>query len=176
MQIILFRHGIAEDRVVVDGERQADAECALSDKGVKRIRLAAAGLSTLVNHVDVVVTSPYRRAKESGEILAGTLSRKNSKPIVREVDELQPGANPEQICAWLREGPEFDTVVLVGHEPGLSVLLAYLCDGGVSPWARFKKAGACLVECLATPRAAGGELVWLMTAAQLRNLSGKDKD
>src|SRR5262245_36364533 len=68
MIILLFRHGPAGK---ADPARWPDDRVRpLTRRGVKRTTLAARGIATLVEKIDLVVTSPLIRAAETARLLA----------------------------------------------------------------------------------------------------------
>ncbi|MGH7321358.1 MAG: phosphohistidine phosphatase SixA, partial [Candidatus Rokuibacteriota bacterium] len=75
----------------------------------------------------------------------------------------------DQLVAALSAFPEDATVVLVGHEPDLSALLARLLGNPESERLSFRKGGAALVD-LAGPPAAGGRLIWFLPPRVLRSM------
>lgn len=169
MQIVLVRHGVAEDRETFQGP---DAERSLTGKGERRTREAAAGLRSLLPELAVVGTSPYVRARQTAKIIAAVYAESGRRPELETVDAMQPGGEPAAVSDWLGRLGGAEHVALVGHEPDLSGLMAWLTTGESDDYARFKKAGACLIECPATPGRGEGELQWLMTPAALRRLAG----
>lgn len=159
-RIYLVRHGIAEDAA----ESGRDRDRALTPQGRGRLRREAAGLRRMGVRAGVLATSPARRARETAELL------RNALPEARvEVwPELAPGVDERLLCARLERRESGADVVLVGHQPDLGEILAYLLTGSRGSFAtRFRK-GA--VACLRAPshRAPGrAVLEWLVTAGQL---------
>ncbi len=161
MRLYVVRHAIAED-VAATGR---DADRALTPEGRSRMRAAAAGLHALGVRVDAIVTSPFRRAAETADIVAGALGA----PVVHPDDDLAAGATPAAILRALRPHRELESVAIVGHQPDLGQFVSKLTTGeaDASPLA-FKK-GA--IACLDTESVAGAvraALVWFMTTKQLR--------
>lgn len=169
MQVVLFRHGIAEDREAFTGS--PDSERPLTNKGVRRTCEAAAGLLRILPDVDVIGTSPYLRARQTADAIAGVWADARRTPARDTVDALQPGGDRPEICRWLAARPGGDTAVLVGHEPDLSDLTAWFTAGSPDGFARFKKAGAGLIGFAAAPERGRGELLWLIPPAILRRLA-----
>src|SRR5690606_30458577 len=64
MLLVLLRHGIAQDRV----EGGVDADRRLTPRGLRRTREAVQGLRALGVAPRVVLSSPYRRARETAEL------------------------------------------------------------------------------------------------------------
>ncbi len=172
MQLLLIRHAIAEDRDEFAATGEADANRPLTDRGAKRMRRAARGLRRLQQRIDWVAASPYTRALQTAEILVRAFDKK-SRPRLETTPVLEPGCSPQRVGAWLAEKRAQDgqtVVALVGHEPDLSLLTAYLTAGVAGEFVRFKKGGACLIDCASGVEAGEGELVWMVTPAILRRI------
>lgn len=165
MQIILVRHGAAEDFEV--GSSRPDSDRQLTKQGRKEMKKVAKGLRRFVDTVEVIASSPYIRAVQTAEILSKGLSKKD--PIdVKQIDALSSGTGPETMTEWLATQDPAATVMLVGHEPDFSTLMAYLTTNDSGGYAKFSKAGVCLIDCPDTPAMAKGRLLWLVTPSILR--------
>jgi len=127
---------------------------------------AAAGLANLAAGVEVLASSPLVRAKETAAILSPFLGVSR----VEEVEELAPEAPPEALLPWLRAQAKRRAVAVVGHEPHLGLLAAFLLAGRSEPFAVLRKGGACLIRIDRRPGPAAGELRWLLEPSQLRAL------
>jgi phosphohistidine phosphatase len=165
MELLVIRHDVAEPRDPT-GNAHADAQRALSDAGRKRSRRAARALARLVGKLDVLASSGLRRADETALAIAAEFAG----VAVERVAALAPGAKPEDLADWLRGLERAETVAIVGHEPGLSLLVTWLVSGLSSAFLELGKGGACLVEI--PGRIAPGEarLAWLLRPGQLRRL------
>ena len=135
MRLILFRHGIAEERRAgLD-----DAERRLTPAGIERTRLAARGLASVYDGIDRILTSPKRRALETAELLSEAAGRpiELCEPLAEDtVDE----------AINVLEGLDDHVPVLVGHEPMLSLLAEELCGANDAPFIELKKAGAVTLQ------------------------------
>lgn len=171
MKIVLFRHGIAEDREVFARTGLPDSERPLTGKGEQKTRRAAVGLVSVLATVEVIGTSPYTRARQTADIVARACAEAGRKPEQGVVDAMQPGGGPPEICRWLADKDADAIVVLVGHEPDLSQLAAWLTSGEPDSFMRFRKAGACLINFPSRPVQGSGELLWLMPPAVLQRLA-----
>jgi len=160
VQILLVRHGIAEDPEA--GSPKPDSGRQLTKKGRKQMKLVARGMRRIVGKVNMVACSPYTRAVQTAEILLKEF-RKKGDPEFLIVDEIRSGVSPEDATDWLARQDPDATLVLVGHEPDFSELMSHLTSGGHGAYARFSKAGACLISFGATPSAGNGDLIWLLT-------------
>ncbi len=160
MRLLVFRHGIAEDR----GADGTDASRVLTPQGVERARQAARGLARLTDPPDVILTSPKARARQTAEAAADAFGRP-----VEVLDELADGPADPALRA-LAKRPE-DAVMIVGHEPMLSELVEQVCTGGrQAGFVDLRKAGC---ACLEVTLASGGDataatLLWLATPKMLR--------
>lgn len=128
---------------------------------------AAQGLKRVTGKIDLLASSPLVRARQTAQIVRKALG----KVKTAEIDELLPETEPQDILRWL-QGRSENKVALVGHEPHLGSLIAFLCTGHVEPFTALKKGGACLLEFSRKPAAKGANLLWSLTPSQLRRLGG----
>ena len=132
MEIWLLRHAAAEERA----ESGRDADRALSEDGLRRAREVARGLAELEPGIELILTSPYRRARQTAEPVARALHL-NAK--LRETQALEPSSDPEEILGELKADPA-PVILLVGHEPHLGALLGRLVTGRTGLEIPMKKA------------------------------------
>lgn len=160
--LLLVRHAIAEER----GEAWPDDDLRpLTGKGIGRMRDVAAGLQAMGETADVVLTSPLTRASETASIL---LEAWSPRPKVTVVEALAPGNAPADTMAALAVYSKTARVALVGHEPDLGVLAAWLI-GSKRPLP-FKKGGVARIDIDLPARARSGQLIWLATPRMLRKI------
>ncbi len=134
-ELILLRHGLAEPHGSVE-----DPLRALTPTGRERTRRVCQRARQLGLGATTLISSPLVRARQTGEIaveagLAATLSCSGA---------LAPGADPWPLLrdwwAGEQEAAASSRLVLVGHEPDLSLLACRLI--GAPPGAlALKKAG-----------------------------------
>lgn len=169
MNLLLIRHAIAADRS--DFESSDDLR-PLTEEGKKKMQRAARGLRVVVPSIELLATSPLVRAVATGAILEEAYSDLRPRPVVREIDELRPGAEADELLGWL-DLQSADPIALVGHEPDLSELLARLVGAG-RPFHRFRKGGAVCVAFPGRVEVGAGTLTWALPPGLLRDLgSGK---
>jgi phosphohistidine phosphatase len=156
MQLLIIRHGIAEDGT-------PDEERALTDKGRRRMRKIAAGLRRIVPSLEALATSPLVRARQTADIVA---HQYDLKPEI--VAELAPAAPLGRLREWLAAHAH-GVVAIVGHEPGLSTFASWLISARPESHLVLKKGGACLIDLNALEPGVG-TLEWLLTPKQLRAL------
>jgi phosphohistidine phosphatase len=158
-----MRHGIAIDRD--DPDCPPDPERYLTEKGIERTRAAAEGLRAMRLKPSALLTSPYVRAIQTGEIVCEILGI-DAKQL-RATDALKSEAKPSRLAEELKQISN-DEVICFGHAPHLDNFIAYSVNA-VSPFTSIKKAGA---ACLEIPGffALQGTLEWVMTPRALRHL------
>jgi phosphohistidine phosphatase len=162
MTFYVVRHGIAEDAAPGgdDGARR------LTPEGRRKMRGVVRGLRILGVEPDVLLTSPLVRAKETADVLIGGL---RSAPEPRTLEALTPDSSPEDTLKALRQFARSQQVMVVGHEPNLSSLLALLLTGSPDGVPIELKKGACAaVEVTAFEPRGGGVLHWLLPPRTLR--------
>lgn len=167
MQLLLIRHAIAEDRARFAASGRDDGLRPLTAEGRRKMGEAARGIAGELPELDLIATSPLRRAVETAAILAEAYG---GCPRI-EVAALGPAGRLEEMLAWLAGENPRRAVAAVGHEPDLGRLCAWLCAGRQLPILRFKKGGACLLDLGAEPAAGNATVLWAMTPGQLRRLA-----
>ena len=124
MDLILWRHADAEA-----GSR--DLERKLTAKGRKQAARVGEWLTARLPAKYLVLASPARRARETADALGVRY---------KIVERLAPGAAPGDIieaCGWPSHK---GAVVVVGHQPDLGTLAAFLVSGAEAGWP-VKKGG-----------------------------------
>ncbi len=158
MTVYLVRHAIAEERGPVWPD---DNERPLTTRGIARMREIALRLADRGVQVGHIWSSPLVRARQTADVLAPLWTTARQIEIV---NELAPGHAPARVGKALMERSARTTdtaVALVGHEPDLGLLTAWLI-GARSPLP-FKKGGVARVDYDASISAGTGTLTWLVT-------------
>ncbi len=133
MQLLLVRHGIAQQRRA----DRADERRELTPEGRDRFERAARGLAAMGLRLDRVLTSPLARARQTAELLAPLCAR-NPEPC-----KALAAAPTQALLEELRG----EMLAAVGHEPFISQLCAWLVAGRreLGDSFAFKKGGAALL-------------------------------
>jgi phosphohistidine phosphatase len=161
-ELYVIRHGLAEER----GDAYPDdAKRPLTDEGMSRLRKAARGLARLGVTLDVVLTSPLVRTRQTAEIVAAGL---DPRPSIVNVDSLAPDGSFAAVMADLEKHSRKTRIGLVGHEPMIGELAARLI--GSRHAIEFKKGAVCCIDIEGVPPAGPGDLRWLLTPKILRAL------
>jgi phosphohistidine phosphatase len=159
--LYLVRHAIAEER---GPEYADDTRRPISSRGRRRMKAAARGFADLDPGVDRILTSPLVRAVQTAEIL----SRELSDASLGLCPPLAPDHRPEDVAGELGRTQSKGAIVLVGHEPDLGALAAWLL-GARAPLP-FKKGGIARIDVTRLPPGQDGTLVWMATPKMLRSL------
>jgi phosphohistidine phosphatase len=166
MDLLVVRHARAEDREEFAATGQPDSERPLTPKGIRRMTKAARGLRSLVPTIDLLVSSPFRRAVETAQIISEAYGE--MRYVLR--DELASNPTPQRLIASLAKEREHGVVCIVGHEPDLSALIkALLTDKSQAP-AKLKKGSATLIRFSGPVAASSGSMQWHHTARELASL------
>ena len=162
MRVLVIRHASA---VPAGTPGIADDDRPLTPRGRERFERAARGLARIAHRPDVLLTSPLPRASATAAIAAKAFGR--IEPAVAEV--LAHGSVAE-ILGLLGRQPKDAVVVMVGHEPTVSGLVARLVGGASAAAFAFKKGGAALVDLPAGPLKPG-RLIWFLKPRILRRIA-----
>ena len=119
MQIHLLRHGRAEEA----GQGGSDSARKLTAGGRAEVQQVLERARRAGVVPSLILTSPYVRAFESAEIAAKILGYTGT--IVR-TEALVPISAPRRIWDEIRSRQSESQILLAGHEPLLSQLVAYL--------------------------------------------------
>lgn len=166
--LYLLRHAIAEDR----GAAWPDDEVRpLSRDGIRKWRRGAAGFAALVPAVDLILSSPLLRARQTAEMLQLRLT---GRPPIQDFDALKPDVPPLVVLKRLRHRQPPGHVVLVGHEPGLSRLAATLLhlEGALD----LGKGSAMAIAVAGLGTRGPGRLEWYATPRMLRRIAGAARE
>lgn len=166
MKIYLIRHSNAVDHGTPGYED--DSLRPLTENGRDKMKKIASALINLGLKPDLIVSSPYVRAKQTAEILGKVLKYKKELAIS---DALVPMGNADNISAEINEKYSVDELVLVGHEPCLSSLISMLVTRNSNLAIDIKKGGVCCISSdnLHTERKA--VLEWLLPPKILLELA-----
>lgn len=126
MDLILWRHAEAEDTAASDAARQ------LTPRGRKQAQAVAKWLRHRLSPDAAILASPSARTVQTVETLTDQY---------RTVASIGPGAAPQALLAaaqWPQSAVQ--TVVIVGHQPTLGLVVSQLLAGQSAEWT-IKKGG-----------------------------------
>ncbi len=168
MELLVIRHGIAEDRDAFAASGTDDALRPLTDEGRRKMRRVARALTTLVPALDVLASSPLVRARQTADLV----SKAYSGLPVTEILQLEPDQHPDAFAEWVRGQARRGAVAAVGHEPLLGRVVSLLLAGRAESFVELKKGGVCLLGFPDRVEPGAGVLRWVLTPGQLRELRG----
>jgi phosphohistidine phosphatase len=149
MRIYLMRHSDAEE--ARPGEE--DAERRLTAEGTQQAENAAKWLKAHGIKVEAVVSSPLVRARQTAEPVA----RELKVPICTDARLAGGRLTLSALTGIVRDMGDPASILLVGHEPDMSLTVEELTGGRVD----FKKGALALVKCDQIANGEG-ELCWLI--------------
>jgi len=163
MNLYLLRHGLAAD-LDTHGLTK-DSERPLTSKGERKLRSIAEGMRALELSFDVILSSPYLRARQTAEIIAEAF--RASKKI--EFSEtLTPAGSAKKLVEVLKHlEVDRENILLVGHEPHLSEFISLLVSGKPGFSVIMKKGGLCKLSIESFSYGRCAVLEWLLTPAQM---------
>ena len=160
MQLYVIRHAIAEDQM--PGE--ADDKRELTKAGKKRMKEVVRGMRELDWRFDHIITSPWTRAYDTARLL----ERLCETDLI--TTDLLAQSPRSELLALIAETVG-ESIALVGHEPWLGELVAWLAFGDTrhGEALRLKKCGAVLLAGSAVP--GGMEIQAIIPPKALRSLA-----
>jgi phosphohistidine phosphatase len=155
MELYLLRHGIAEDFAATG----RDADRALTAEGKRKLRdllkvAAQAGVQP-----SLILSSPYRRAKETAVIAAKALEYGDE---IVESNGLIPNAHPQELWEEIRVHKSSAKLLVVSHEPLLSSATAVLLNAS-GLHVDFKKGAILRIDIEGFSAQPSGILKWYLT-------------
>lgn len=165
IELYLVRHAIAAER----GPSYPDDRLRpLTPAGIARFRDTMAGLRELDVTIDLVLSSPLVRARETAELLSAGLP---GKPPIETLDALSPGGRASVVIEALAKHARrrVRRMALVGHQPDLGDLGSKLL--GARGSLEFKKGGIAFLELDGAMPAGPGTLHWMLPPRVLRKLA-----
>lgn len=166
MNLYIVRHAIAVERGTSGYED--DGARPLTDAGRKKMKKIARGLQSLGVELDVILTSPYVRTRDTAKILA---ERFNMMDRIYFSDNLIHLESFENLVFEIHEKYDLANVALVGHEPMLGNLISWLISGNTDARILMKKGGVACLSSDTLYQDGRATLDWLLTPAILVELS-----
>jgi phosphohistidine phosphatase len=166
MNLYIVRHAIAVQRGTPGYDD--DSQRPLTDKGRGKMNKIAKGLRQLGIELDVILTSPYVRARDTAKVLATEF---NLQDQIRFTDNLIPPGDFKELIDEVQEKYDVESLALVGHEPMLGQLISWLTTGNRNMQINFKKGGVCYLTADNLYQDHRATLEWLLTPAIMVELS-----
>jgi phosphohistidine phosphatase len=171
LELYFLRHAIAADRD--DPRYKDDSLRPLTAQGRKKMYRASQGMKSLGLKFDIILSSPYLRAKQTAEIVNRTCRPKNKKILF--TNNLLPPARIKELLLEIHSHfPKSRKILLVGHEPHLTEMISGLLKSDRHLNIDFKKGGLCCLKIQQDFKHPDAVLIWLLTSTQL-GLLAKEK-
>ena len=163
MNLYLLRHGIAVERKSAGHDEDRDRP--LTVEGEEKIRRIARAMRELELSFDLILSSPYLRARQTAEIVADAFEIRKRLEFC---DHLVVGGDAKELIRHLKEVRSLpETILLVGHEPYLGRLVSWLIGGNPEASVAFKKGGLCKLAVSSWKSGRCATLEWLLTPRQM---------
>lgn len=159
--LFVLRHAIAEDL----SDSGDDFDRNLTEEGINKTKSLKEFFSELNEEVDIVLTSPYVRARQTAELF---IENTNNVEL-KIVDFLALGSSSNEIIRGLNIFNKYSKILIVGHAPDLEIFLGRLTGGNKI---RLKKGALAKIN-LDDSIDLSGELEWLITSKLLKRLKAK---
>jgi phosphohistidine phosphatase len=137
-ELILLRHAEAQP-APPGGE---DVVRRLSGRGEQEARAAGTWLQAHGVHPDRVLCSPSERTCATAQLALSALKR---APDMRMAPEIY-NATPGELLALLDQHDDVNTILLVGHNPGIERLVALLVEGRSDEFRGMPPAGLAVLH------------------------------
>ena len=165
LTLYILRHGQAGTH---EDNPEKDAVRPLTSRGRKETIMFGRSLRKLGVSFDLVVSSPLKRAVETAQLTARTVM---GKKWVEEWNELKPTIETGELYSRLSSLETDRPVLLVGHEPHLSNVIAEIVSGKPDARLVLKKGGIAKVNVDELKPKPSGELIWLLTPKLMKKIS-----
>ena len=154
MELYLFRHGIAED----GKPGSSDSDRALTEEGRRKTAEVVKAARKAGVQPSLIISSPYKRALETARIAADGFDYKSE---IVHTQTLVPHGSPEKVWNELRDYRDQTAILLAGHEPLMSHMVAYFL---ASPALRveMKKAAMVRIDIGSLGAVPHGTLRWMI--------------
>jgi phosphohistidine phosphatase len=161
MILYFLRHASAGEPLA---NPRKDEKRALDKEGIEQCGYVGRALAALEAQVDVIVSSPLKRATQTAALVGNEMGYEGKLLIDAG---LRPAAGLADFRKLLEKYARQEAIMVVGHNPNLSQFLgAVISDSGCEASVELKKGAVAKVEM----RRSSGTLHWCLTAKLARAL------
>jgi phosphohistidine phosphatase len=161
MIIYFLRHASAGQHMA---NPKKDEKRALDKSGIEQCGYVGRGLSALDVQVDVIVSSPLKRATQTASLVGNEMGHEGKLQIEAA---LRPGAGYSDFRLMLDKYAKAEAILVVGHNPNLSEFLGrIISDGTCEAAVNLRKGAVARVEVDRNT----GSLHWCLTPKVLRTV------
>lgn len=155
MELYVLRHSDAAPHGTM-----RDADRPLTDEGIKKLTRVAEAMRKMELSFDAILSSPYIRAKETADIVGKVMQ---CESLIRLTPHLVSGADPSDIVKEIKQDLSHkNRILIVGHNPFLTILISVLVSGREDTSIRLRKGGLCKLTAETIKFGKCGTLEWLM--------------
>jgi phosphohistidine phosphatase len=166
MDLYILRHAIAVEHGTAGYERDSDRP--LTNKGERKMRCIAEAMRSLELSFDLILSSPFVRARQTAEIVANVFGMEKRLEFTKN---LAVGGNKQELINELNKNyADMKRIILVGHEPYLSGLISVLIAGNEGLFITMKKGGVCALTIDSLQYGKCATLEWLLAPSQLTRI------
>jgi phosphohistidine phosphatase len=141
MIVYFLRHASAGKSV---SDREQDSRRALDKEGIEQCRYVGRILAALETQVDVVISSPLKRASQTAALVSNELGHEGK---LQYDEALLPEGEYNAFRQMLQRHHKQDAVMVVGHNPSLSAFLSLaISRRGAEEAVDLKKGAVARVE------------------------------
>src|SRR4029077_16193704 len=141
-----------------------DEKRALDKEGTEQCGIVGRALAALDVQVDVMISSPLKRAAQTASLVGNELSYEGKLQLE---DALRPGASFADFRKLLDKYSKYEAIMVVGHNPNLSEFLGRsISEAGCEAGTELKKGAVARIEMGRN----SAMLHWCITPKVLRTL------
>jgi phosphohistidine phosphatase len=163
MDLFVLRHGKAGQ----SSDDPDDSTRMLTAEGRNEIRDVARWMRSKKIRFNVIATSPLTRAHETAKIVARSLGQKDHLEVW---DDLAPGGDPDTLCYHAAQYDKDAAILIIGHEPSLSMLISRIISGSDTISISLAKGGLAKIRNYSFDKRPSGELQWLLMPRQIKDM------
>ena len=169
MDLYILRHGDAGPHL---SSKTGDKNRSLTSLGKEEITDVARALKKIGVKINVIFSSPLKRAHESAVIVSNILKIKGK---VKVLEDLAPEGKRLIVYQQISKQKEESVILIVGHEPQLGEIINEIIhkDKRNLSNLELKKGGIARLRMLSLKEVPFGELRWLMSPDLLRKTNKK---
>ena len=134
-----------------------DEKRPLDKEGIEQCRYVGRLLNALDTHVDLILSSPLKRATQSASLVGNEIAYEQK---IELAPALKPGASYDAFRDLLHTWRGLEAIMVVGHNPNLSRFLSLMVTSGLSNSATEMKKGSVARVDMGPKRSA---LQWMIT-------------
>jgi phosphohistidine phosphatase len=164
MNLYLMRHAQAAP---AGGSITRDADRILTPRGEEDAALMGRALKRLDSNIDIVVTSPLARARQTGEIVGAEMSTHSNVNIS---NNLAPGFRAQSLFEELIALGAGTSIVAVGHQPDLGKFISFLIADSSSAAIAMESGAMAKIHVPSPLSNREAYLSWLITPEAVQNL------